>query len=157
MTKTTKTTRENATPQIAAHVLQKMLVCGLAIAILWASTASTCQVPLPFERPSIVPSNGPTAGGTQVTIIGSNFSASSAVLFGDQAAAEFTIINENVIQATTPAHAAGVVDVVILDDDNEIQLFPEAFTFEEPAADSLVDYVGRIAKRARRRRFDRHD
>jgi len=134
MTKTTQLTRELAKPQFFASVLKMMLMCGLAATALWACTASTCQVQLPFERPSIVPSNGPIAGGTEVTIIGSNFSASSAVLFGDQAAAELTIINENVIQVTTPAHPAGVVDVVILDDDNEIQLFPEAFRFEAPAA-----------------------
>lgn len=100
---------------------------------LFACLATMCQPQLPFDRPSIVPANGPVAGGTEVTIIGNNFSASSAVLFGDQAASSFTIINESVIQAVTPAHPAGAVDVVILDEDDAAQLFSQAFTFEEAA------------------------
>lgn len=103
-------------------------------AALFGGLATTCQPQLPFERPSIVPATGPVDGGTEVTIIGNNFSASSAVLFGDQAASSFTVVNESVIQAVTPAHPAGAVDVVILDENNEAQVFSESFTFEAPAA-----------------------
>ncbi len=103
-----------------------------AIGMAFVSIATMCQPALPFETPSIVPAKGPSAGGTEVTIIGTKFSESSAVLFGDQAASSFTIVNENVIQAVTPVHPAGVVDVVIIDDDDLVQLFSSAYTFEDP-------------------------
>ncbi|MCZ6815173.1 MAG: IPT/TIG domain-containing protein, partial [Planctomycetota bacterium] len=103
-------------------------MCCLFLACL----ATTCQPQLPFERPSIVPASGPISGGTEVTIIGRNFSATSAVLFGDQAASSLTIVNDEVIRATTPPHPAGAVDIVILGPPNSVQLFAQAFTFEEP-------------------------
>ena len=103
-------------------------ICGVLLACL----ATTCQPTLPFERPSIVPANGPAAGGTEVTIIGRGFTASSAVLFGDQAASSVTVVNDSVIRATTPAHTAGPVDVVILAARDRRQLFAQAFTFEDP-------------------------
>lgn len=106
-----------------------------AIGMAFVSIATMCQPALPFETPSIVPANGPSAGGTEVTIIGTKFSESSAVLFGDQAASSFTIVNENVIQAVTPVHPAGAVDVVIIDDDDLVQLFASAYTFEDPPAE----------------------
>ena len=132
----TKRRSQRGAAPIVIHGLMMTVIWG---AVLWACSASMCQTQLPFERPSIVPSSGPIAGGTEVTIIGSNFDASSAVIFGDQAASSFTVVNENVIQATTPAHEAGAVDVVILDDDNDTQLFAEAFTFEAPAAEPLPE------------------
>src|SRR5207249_5688394 len=61
---------------------------------------------------SIAPSSGPTAGGqTGVVITGSNLSGATSVTFGGTAA---TITNNTAttITVTTPAHAAGAVDVV---------------------------------------------
>ena len=139
MTTRTLTERVDSSPQsqkgAGSQMMPGLPMAAKWLAVFWACSASMCQTQLPFERPSIVPSTGPIAGGTDVTIIGSNFDESSAVIFGDQAASSFTVVNENVIQATTPAHPAGAVDVVILDDDNQIQLFAEAFTFEAPAAE----------------------
>ena len=134
-----------------------------AIGMTFVSIATMCQPALPFETPSIVPANGPSAGGTEVTIIGTKFSESSAVLFGDQAASSFTIVNENVIQAVTPAHPAGAVDVVIIDDRDRVQLFASAYTFEDPPVEpapaptpltvALVD----LPNGPRRRWIHRHD
>lgn len=67
-------------------------------------------VPAPAVT-SISPSSGPTAGGTTVTITGSNFSGTTAVTFGATAAAGFTVNSATQITATAPAGAAGTVDV----------------------------------------------
>jgi Bacterial Ig-like domain (group 3)/Autotransporter beta-domain/IPT/TIG domain len=62
---------------------------------------------------TIAPSGGPIAGGTSVIITGSSLSGATAVTFGGVAATAFTVNSATQITATTPAHAAGAVDVVV--------------------------------------------
>ena len=60
---------------------------------------------------AVNPNAGTSAGGTSVTITGSNFTGATAVSFGGTAAASFTVVSATSITATSPAHAAGAVDV----------------------------------------------
>jgi PGF-pre-PGF domain-containing protein len=69
-------------------------------------------VPVPtFTR--IDPVTGPTTGNTVVTITGTGFTGASTVTFGGTASGPFTINSDTQITTTTPAHAAGVVNVVV--------------------------------------------
>ena len=62
----------------------------------------------------VSPNTGSTSGGTSVTITGSGFTGvTTGVTFGGTAAS-FTVNNTSQITATTPAHAAGTVDVVVI-------------------------------------------
>ncbi len=72
----------------------------------------TYAVPEPSVT-TVSPNSGPTTGGTSITINGSNFTGATAVTFGGTAAASFTVLSANQITATTPAHAAGLVNVVV--------------------------------------------
>ncbi|OWK46680.1 IPT/TIG domain-containing protein [Fimbriiglobus ruber] len=59
---------------------------------------------------------GSPSGGTTLTITGQNFSGASGnlhVLFGGTEATSFTIVSDTQITVTTPAHAAGLVDVQV--------------------------------------------
>ncbi|MFR9750050.1 IPT/TIG domain-containing protein [Nocardia sp. 004] len=67
-------------------------------------------VPFPVIT-GINPVSGPAAGGTAVTISGSNFTGATSVTFGGTPAASFTVDNDGQITATTAAHAAGAVSV----------------------------------------------
>lgn len=69
--------------------------------------------PPPPTVSTIVPSSGPTAGGTAVTINGTNLGSTTAVTFGGAAATSFTVGSATQVTATTPVHAAGAVDVVV--------------------------------------------
>src|SRR6185369_15157611 len=60
---------------------------------------------------SLSPTSGPAAGGTVVTITGTNFTGVTAVSFGGTAAAGFTFNSATSMTATSPAGAAGAVDV----------------------------------------------
>lgn len=62
---------------------------------------------------SISPSNGSTAGGTAVTITGTNFAAGATVTFGTAAATNVVIVSSTTITATTPVGSAGAVTVAV--------------------------------------------
>jgi len=60
------------------------------------------------------PTSGTTAGGTVVFITGSGYcNAVSGVHFGASAAQSINVLADTLIQAVTPAHAAGTVDVTV--------------------------------------------
>ena len=62
---------------------------------------------------SVSPNTGPTAGGTSVVISGTDFTGVSAVSFGETAASSFTVDSATQITATSPAGAAGQVDIAV--------------------------------------------
>src|SRR5438094_7024945 len=62
---------------------------------------------------SVNPAVGPTTGGTSVTLTGCGFTGATSVHFGATAAPTFTVNSDTKITATSPAHAAGPVDVTV--------------------------------------------
>ncbi len=62
---------------------------------------------------SISPSSGSTAGGTTVTLTGTNFAAGATVTVGGVAATGVTVLSATSLRAVTGAHAAGAADVVV--------------------------------------------
>jgi len=69
---------------------------------------------------SITPATGPAAGGTAVTIKGSDFAGATAVTFGGTAATNVKVVNNTTITCTTPAKSAATVDVVVTDDSGTV-------------------------------------
>lgn len=65
---------------------------------------------------TVTPSGGPAAGGTVVTITGTNLDGVTAVQFGGTAGTALTVVSPTRIQVTAPAGAAGAKDVVVVDD-----------------------------------------
>jgi hypothetical protein len=62
---------------------------------------------------SIAPTGGTTAGGTQVTLTGTNLGGSTGVTVGGAAATGFSVESETEIRFTTPAGTAGAKAVVV--------------------------------------------
>ncbi len=62
---------------------------------------------------NVAPGSGPTAGGTTVVITGMNFEPDATVKFGGLSGTVVAPVFSNRITATTPAHAAGAVDVTV--------------------------------------------
>ncbi|WP_242699162.1 MULTISPECIES: IPTL-CTERM sorting domain-containing protein [unclassified Delftia] len=62
---------------------------------------------------NLAPNSGSTAGSTSVTLTGNNLTGATAVSFGGTAALGYTVNNATTITATTPAHAAGAVNVSV--------------------------------------------
>ena len=79
-----------------------------------ASASGTATVnPPPPTVTSVSPSAGPTAGGTSVTITGTNFTGATVVKFGATNATAFTVNSATSITAAAPAGSAGTVDVTV--------------------------------------------
>jgi len=68
---------------------------------------------LPPMVAGVVPQWGPVSGGSAVTIVGTCFRPGATASFGGIAASGVTVVSATAIAATTPAHAAGPVDVVV--------------------------------------------
>ncbi len=61
----------------------------------------------------VAPPAGPLAGGTSITITGTNLTGATTVSFGSTAATNFTINGATGITATAPAESAGTVNITV--------------------------------------------
>ena len=78
---------------------------------------------------SIAPKSGPAAGGTSVTITGTGFLSGAAVSLGGTAATGVNVVSSTSITATTAAHAAGAVSVVVTNSDGQNGTLSNGFTY----------------------------
>jgi formylglycine-generating enzyme required for sulfatase activity len=92
-------------------------------------TATSPVSPAPAVS-AVSPSSGPTAGGTAVTITGTNFAAAATVTIGGTAATVVSV-TATTIKATTPAHAAGAANVVVRNPDGQTGTLAGGFTFSD--------------------------
>ncbi|WP_181257055.1 IPT/TIG domain-containing protein [Pseudaminobacter soli (ex Li et al. 2025)] len=99
------------------------------------SVAATYSIDIGAAAPTVIslrPNSGSTAGGTTVTLMGSDLAGATAVSFGGTPATSFTVIGNALITATTPAHAAGKVDVVVTTPGGTVTMVT-AYTYTVPA------------------------
>jgi len=84
------------------------------------SQVTTINATLGTEAPvapvvsGVSPNTGVVAGGDSITIVGSGFTAATAVNFGGTPAASFSVASDSMISAVTPANAAGTVEVTVV-------------------------------------------
>ncbi|MDN0194554.1 IPT/TIG domain-containing protein [Streptomyces sp. S.PNR 29] len=86
------------------------------VTVTTSQGTSTQQVTFTYAQTpslsSLSPGQGPAAGGTTVTLTGTNLSGATAVRF-DGVATSFTVDSATQITAVTPAHAAGAAAVTV--------------------------------------------
>ncbi len=80
---------------------------------------------------SITPLTGGTNGGTSVVITGTNFVGITGVTFGGTSATSYTVNSANQITATTPARAAGIVQVQVTNPAGSA-VSPSSYTYFAP-------------------------
>ncbi len=86
----------------------------------------------------VSPAQGPTAGGTPVTITGTTFLAGATVAFGGVPATGVLVVDATTITAVTPAHAAGAVTVLVTNTTGQTGDLPGGFTYQSALPDLLV-------------------
>jgi hypothetical protein len=107
--------------------------------VLPASSGGTPS-PTPPTVTSVSPNTGPTAGGTSVTITGTNFSSGATVKFDSTLATSVTVVGSTSITATTPSHAAGPVNVVVTNTNGQTATLTNAFSYAAaPAEVTLLE------------------
>lgn len=87
---------------------------------------------------SVTPNQGITAGGTAVTISGSNFATGATVMFGTAAATNVVVVNSTTITASTPPGSAGPVAVSVTNTGSPAGSLANAFTY---VAATSISYV----------------
>jgi hypothetical protein len=88
---------------------------------------------------AVSPTSGPIAGGTSVTISGTNFTGATAVSFGSVAASSFTVNSATSITAVDPAEAAGTVHVTVTTaNGTSVTNAADQFTFVAPGAPTVT-------------------
>ena len=92
---------------------------------------------------SVVPNFGTVTGGTIVTINGTNFAAGATVTFGGTAATNVVVVSPIKINAKTPAHAAGAVDVTVTNTDTSTGTATNGYLYQaqvfDPNGDGTID------------------
>ena len=112
-------------------MLRRVLPAALTLLIALAVSADEPQY-------TISPSSGPAAGGTTVTIRGQFGTWPYFVVFDGVDAQSTTRIDENTLQAVTPAHQPGIARVLIFEYD--IYIDP-GLTFEFTGEASREQYL----------------
>ncbi len=90
---------------------------------------------------NVSPSSGPIAGGTAVTITGTDFLSGATVSFGGNAATSVVVVSSTEITCVTPAGSAGYVTVSVTDSDGTGSL-PDGFLYTEPILDVSPSTLG---------------
>jgi hypothetical protein len=89
---------------------------------------------IPPTVTSVHPPDGPTTGGTAVTIHGTGFVGAAGVEFGD-IPVTFVVDSDRTITATSPAENAGTVDITVTTSNGTSLTGPsDEFTFKAPRA-----------------------
>jgi hypothetical protein len=101
----------------------------------------------------ISPNTGTTAGGTAITITGTEFATNATVTFGGVSATSITVVSATEITCVTPAGTAGVVDVVVTNTDTGTVTSVGGFTYVSATgamsviANSNISNMGSNVKR----------
>jgi len=94
---------------------------------------------------SISPTSGPSSGGRSVTIAGSDFAGVSAVDFGGDPAASYSVNAETQIVATSPAALPGPVDITVTTVAGRSATgSADVFTFTAPPAAAAAAAAARV-------------
>ena len=101
---------------------------------LASSSVNVVPVSGPPTVTSISPTSGTTAGGTSVTITGTNFISGATVTIGGSSCTSVVVVSSTSITCTTPSGTAGPRDVVVATAVSPNATLTGGFTYVAPPA-----------------------
>ncbi|KUI67785.1 Protein MGA2 [Cytospora mali] len=124
----------------------QMLAHGIPVPTPFPNTNQLRQpMPMPVIH-KVIPNEGPTTGGIEVTILGSGFCNGLEVIFGDTKATTTTFWGEQALHCLLPPyHVAGTVAVTLRGPNGQPQLLPSlragpqaTFTYKDESENHLL-------------------
>ena len=130
---TTWTALQNGLPRVGIdQIFADKALTTLFVAThgrgVWKMPIAADAFPAPTVA-GIVPTVGAPAGGTPVTITGTNFRAGASVAFDGFAATQVVVVNGTTITAVTPAHQTGFANVTVINSDNRGGTLSQVYIF----------------------------
>ena len=115
--------------------MKRALVLAVSVGI--SALVSACQQGGgPLKVDAVEPPQGTTAGGEEITIVGSGFQPGKTqadVRFGRKRAENVIIASTTKIKAVSPSSEKGPVDVQVTFDEGSAFKIPNGFRYVEPA------------------------
>jgi hypothetical protein len=136
VTWTTETTGVGRLPNVAGKIesLSKVVAwCDSSNTIMLVGQGAVASID------SLAPVFGTKRGGTVVTLTGTGLTGVTDVTFGGTAAVSVNVLNDTTLTCITPAHAVGVVDVVVVG----VGTLSSAYTFV--SVESVTLAAGTVA------------
>lgn len=111
-----------------------------------ATLAGGFRFVAPPTLTTAAPDTGDVGGGTLVRLTGTGFNAGTTVSFGGTAATQVSLVSSTELDAVTPRHLPGAVDVVV-STDGAIATLANGFTFTRgaPTLEAVAPVSGPIA------------
>lgn len=113
-------------------------VLGITISVaIWTLIAACTSKGGPAKVDTVEPPQGTTAGGDEISIVGSGFQpgkTQAEVKFGHRKSESVTIASTTKIRVVTPPNEKGPVDVSVMFDDGPSFKIPNGFRYVEPSA-----------------------
>jgi hypothetical protein len=117
------------------------------LGILDVSSPGVLPLPAPSlaTAPSALPTEGPSAGGTSLSISGSNFPASAQIRFGSQNPITANLSGSSQMQVSSPASVSnGPVNLTIYFSNGWVAVAPDGFSYG-PTVQAILPNVGASA------------
>jgi IPT/TIG domain-containing protein len=103
---------------------------GVSFVDVATPAALSSPAPILSAVPSLQPAEGPSSGGTPISLTGQNFSSSVQLRLGTQLASDVLIAGPTQIQANSPASVSnGAVNATAFFDNGWLALAPDAFSY----------------------------
>jgi hypothetical protein len=112
-------------------------VLGITISVAIWTLIAACTKGGPVKVDAVEPSQGTTAGGDEISIVGYGFQpgkTQAEVKFGHRKCESVTIASTGKIRVVTPPNEKGPVDVSVMFDDGPSFKIASGFRYVEPSA-----------------------
>jgi hypothetical protein len=105
------------------------------------TTLSYLYLAAPLSVTTVTPNSGTVPGGTSVNIIGTGFIKEAKVSFGGAQSDSVSVDSTTSITARLPCHAAGKVDVVVVNGDGQPMIKVDGFTYNCPGQPEYYTFL----------------
>ncbi|MCG3128827.1 MAG: hypothetical protein CHACPFDD_03721 [Phycisphaerae bacterium] len=139
------------------HGWKRLMAVRAALTVTIGVSIAGCQdigsllqrtAPELTSTANVLPARGPTLGGVEVTITGTNLDLQpgTQVLFGAFRGGTVDVVSASELRVTTPPQGAGLVDVIIIAADGGVTLIPAGYEYVAvSAADGEI--IGQLEQR----------